>query len=269
MIFIQHMPVTMIQLRPIFPDEKSQEILELMVKYREAYMYENMEQLRFELIVRINTIDAAHDLLKSKAKFATFAGSYCNDEYWKLNRKGAFILKKGILPSDAIKDIFENGDKYAFECATAIVIIFYKAVLDSIGKNAFNYLFSNIVLYDWHYDEDLGITTKSGNDFLPGDCLYFKNPEFDPETPQWRGENTIFLGKDMYYGHGIGIRTAQGIIEALNKYRKKDATETAYLKQQVTRLDYRYLSQYYQAYAQPPNLGRGYARIGFSIWLFP
>lgn len=172
MIFIQHMPVTMIQLRPIFPDEKSQEILELMVKYREAYMYENMEQLRFELIVRINTIDAAHDLLKSKAKFATFAGSYCNDEYWTLNRKGAFILKKGILPSDAIKDIFENGDKYAFECATAIVIIFYKAVLDSIGKNAFNYLFSNIVLYDWHYDEDLGITTKSGNDFLPLGIAY-------------------------------------------------------------------------------------------------
>lgn len=266
MIFVHHMPIMLGQLKKIFPDEASQEILELMVKYRETYMYDDMNQLHFELILRKQTMKAAADLLKSRAKFATFATSYCNEDYWNLNPKGAFILKKGISPTNAIRDIFQQGSKYAFECATAIVIVFYKAVLDSIGEKAFNYLFSNIVLYDWHYDEDLGIHTRSGNDYLPGDCLYFKNPEFDPNTPQWRGENTIYLGKDMYYGHGIGIRTANGIIEALNKYRKENATETAYLKQQVTRLDYRYLSQYYNAYAQIPNTGRGYARIGYSIF---
>jgi len=266
MIVVQHVPMMIGQLKGIFPQEEFQDILELMVKYREVYQYENIQQLHFELVMRLNTMNAARALLKSKAKFATFATSYCNEEYWDLNPKGAFLLKSGRYPSDAIRDIFQNGTKYAFECATAIVIIFYKAALESIGDEAFNYLFQRIVLYDWHYDEDLGISTRSGNDFLPGDCLYFKNPEFDPEKPQWRGENTIYLGKDMFYGHGIGIRTAEGIINALNKYRKEGAKETAYLKQQATRPDYRYLSNYYSALIQIPYTGQGFARIGQTIY---
>ncbi|WP_243290504.1 protein-glutamine gamma-glutamyltransferase [Bacillus sp. FJAT-47783] len=268
MILIQDVPITMERLRPLFPQEWLQEILELMVKYREIYAYENIQQLHFELIMRQNTMNAAQNLLKSKAKFATFAKSYCNEEFWNLNEKGAFLLKKGKKPSDAINDIFMNGTKYAFECATAIVIVFYKAALDSIGEKAFNYLFQGIVLYDWHYDEDLGIHTRSGNDFLPGDCLYFKNPQFDPKTPQWRGENTIYLGRDMYYGHGIGIRSANGMIQALNKYRKEGATETAYLKQQVTRPDYRYLSYYVHALRTMSETNQGFARVGQSFFYF-
>lgn len=264
MILIQHVPMTIGQLRRIFPQESFQEMLELMVKYREVYAYESMQQLHFELIMRQNTMNAAHDLLKSKAKFATFAKSYCNEEFWNLSERGAFLLKNGRKPSDAINDIFANGTKYAFECATAIVIVFYKATLDSIGEKAFNYLFQGIVLYDWHYDKDLGIHTRKGNDFIPGDCLYFNNPQFDPKTPQWRGENTIYLGRDMYYGHGIGIRTANGIIQALNKYREEGATETAYLKQQVTRPDYRYLSHYLNM----AQTHRGFARIGQSYFHF-
>ncbi|MDQ0164030.1 protein-glutamine gamma-glutamyltransferase [Bacillus alveayuensis] len=266
MIIVQQVPMTIGQLKGMFPQEPFQEMLEWMVKYREVYTYDNISQLHFELMMRLNTMKAARDLLKSKAKFATFATSYCNEEYWNLNQRGAFLLKKGKMPSDAIRDIFENGIKYAFECATAIVIIFYKAALDSIGDKAFNHLFQGLVLYDWHYDEDLGIYTRRGNDFLPGDCLYFKNPDFHPEKPQWRGENTIYLGKDMFYGHGIGIRTADGIIQTLNKYRKEDAQETAYLMQQVTRPDYRYLSSYHNAFTQMPRTGQGFARIGQSFF---
>lgn len=268
MIVVQQVPMTIEQLRGMFPQEQFQEMLELMVKYREVYAYDNMPQLHFELMMRLNTMRAARDLLKSKVQFASFANSYCNEEYWNLNRKGAFLLKKGRKPSDAIRDIFQNGIKYAFECATAIVIIFYKAALDSIGDKAFNYLFQGIVLYDWHSDEDLGIFSRKGNDFIPGDCLYFNNPDFDPKKPQWRGENAIYLGKGMFYGHGIGIRTADGIIQALNKFRKEGAQQTAYLKQQVTRPDYRYLSNYHTSLMQMPQTGQGFARIGQSFFQF-
>jgi protein-glutamine gamma-glutamyltransferase len=198
----------------------------------------------FEIILRDRIIDAAISLAKSKVRFAIFRLSKCNEQFWIKNELGGFQLKEGVLPSDAINDIFINSHLYAFECATAIVIVFYKAVLDVMDKQTFNRLFSNLLLYDWHVDQDLGIKTKKGEDYLPGDCLYFKNPEFDPQTPQWQGENTIYLGKDLHYGHGIGIKTAEGIIAALNKKRKKDATKSAYLLPQTTRVDFIYLSQF-------------------------
>lgn len=105
-------------------------------------------------------------------------------------------------------------------------------------------MFSNLLLYDWHVDEDLGIKTKKGEDYLPGDCLYFKNPDFDPQTPQWQGENTIYLGNGLHYGHGIGIKTKEEIIDTLNRKRKRNATKSAYLLPQTTRVNFIYLSQF-------------------------
>ena len=40
---------------------------------------------------------------------------------------------------------------------TAKVIIYYHAVLNSIGEYLFNQLFQNLYLYSWHSDPDLGI----------------------------------------------------------------------------------------------------------------
>jgi ubiquitin len=75
---------------------------------------------------------------------------------------------------------------------------------------------------NWHYDRDLGVVYSQGpGDFFPGDCRYFKNPDVNPETPQWQGENVIDLNDGKYYGHGIGIRTADEIINALNERRKE------------------------------------------------
>ena len=47
-----------------------------------------------------------------------------NDAYWRVSEAGALELRYQVEPSTGIKDIFENGSKYAFECATAIVIVF-------------------------------------------------------------------------------------------------------------------------------------------------
>ncbi|MFY0761947.1 protein-glutamine gamma-glutamyltransferase [Metabacillus dongyingensis] len=226
---------------------EQKEILDLMVKYEEVYSYEHFNHLKFELDLRIEIVKAATALYQSGVKFTTFEHSRCNPALWNLTSQGAIVIKPGVPPSEGIRDLYANGKLYAFECATAIVAVFYKAVLEIIEERHFNRLFAGMILYDWHYDDDLGVFTRRGNDYLPGDCVYFKNPDFDPEKPQWRGENTIDMGYDLYYGHGIGIKDAEGIIASLNKYRKKGAVQTAYLLSQVTRLDYRYLYVYRKA----------------------
>ncbi|MBO8176950.1 MAG: protein-glutamine gamma-glutamyltransferase [Bacillus sp. (in: Bacteria)] len=219
-------------------------ILELMGKYNKIYEYETIEQLEFELSVRLQIIQAAVLLNNSGVQFATYSTSTCNENYWKLEKNGAFVLKPNVLPRTAIEDIFLNGSKYAFECATAMVIIFYKAVLESINKEQFNRLFSGLYLYNWVYDQDLNLRTHEGTDFLPGDCVYFKNPEHDPKTSQWQGENAIILDENLYYGHGIGITTSQIIINFLNTKRKKNSNKSAYLTNHITRLNFDYLSPF-------------------------
>lgn len=267
MISIQNRPITANELKEFFSDAKDREIIDWMANSHKVYRYESLNELKFEILFRRKTIEASLDLLKSKAQFATFENSYCHDHFWQLSSKGAFLLKKDVTPAKGIEDIFINGNKYAFECATAIVIVFYKAALDSIGEKAFNYLFADLVLYDWHYDKDLGVRTTVTTDFVPGDCVYFNNPDFNPETPQWRGVNAIHLGNNLYYGHGIGIRDAKGVIETLNRYRKRQAVESAYLKDQVTRPNYKYLSTY-QNYIRENKNKRISARIGQTFYTF-
>ena len=209
-----------------------------------AYKYASLDQLKFELDLRANIVDAAIELGKSKFAFRTFRKSMCNADYWERTNEGGFLLKDGIMPSDAIRDIYNNSIKYGTECATAIVIVYYKALVGIFSEKQFNDLFQGIYLMNWGYlDSDLGIRHyQSVSDILPGDCRYFKNPDVNPLTPEWQGENAIDLSKGMYYGHGIGIRNAEGIIEALNRRRKSDAKESAYLMDSATRLGFKRLA---------------------------
>ncbi|MED1739587.1 protein-glutamine gamma-glutamyltransferase [Bacillus swezeyi] len=206
----------------------------LALPYR--YSYASVSELLFELRFREHTIESARELINSGAKFATFSKTYGNEEFWRVTPEGALELRYRASASKAIRNIFGSGPLYAFECATAIVIIFYMALVKTIGDQKFDQNYQRIILYDWHY-EKLPIYTDKGNDFLPGDCLYFKNPEFDPERPQWRGENAIYLGNDQYAAHGLGILSAETIIKKLNGLRKPGAQTSAYLLSQVTRVD--------------------------------
>lgn len=207
------------------------------------YKYNSFLELKFEIDLRVNIIRAARELAKSGIKFKNYKESTCNLEFWERTRQGGFLLKKDVSPYEAIADIFKNGSKYGTECSTAIIIVYYGALLKMYTKKLFDSVFENIHLYDWHYiDSDLGVATKGISfDTIPGDCKYFKNPEFDPKTPEWRGENTIYLGDVNYYGHGIGIKTADEMIATLNKYRKTPDSPTAFLAKSVTNPNYKHL----------------------------
>lgn len=220
------------------------QLVKMMGKSKRVYEYETLGQLDFELEMRIRILRASILMHKSGAAFATFATTRCNETYWNLTERGEIVIKPTVPPQIAIDDIFINGKKYAFECATAMTIIFYKAALGSIGKTMFNRLFAGLTLYDWHYDEDLDLQIFNSTEFLPGDCAYFKNPDVDPKTPHWQGENAIVLARNLYFGHGIGIVRGQFIIDFLNTKRKKNAEREAYLTDVVAVPNFRYLSQY-------------------------
>lgn len=145
-------------------------------------------------------------------------------------------------PSIAIQDIFKNGKLYGTECATAMIIIFYKALLSLYEEETFNRLFANLLLYTWDYDQDLKLITKTGGDLVPGDLVYFKNPQVNPATIEWQGENTIYLGNFFFYGHGVGVKTKEEIIYALNERRVPYAFISAFLTDTITRIDSRLMS---------------------------
>lgn len=208
-----------------------------------VYSYQSINELSFELKLRKNIILSARALNRSKVRFEVFEKSSCNPQYWHLTSTGGFLLRYGVKPSDAIQDIYMNSSQYAFECATAKLIIYYHAVLNVIGTYFFNQLFHNIYLYSWHFDPDLGLQTNYTDYVLPGDVVYFNNPDFNPQTPQWIGENAVVLEDGTYFGHGIGIGTVEQIIHVLNKKRKPGANQSAYLTNLVTRLSFNHLAK--------------------------
>ena len=207
------------------------QLLEQMSKSTETYRYNTMHQLKFELALRKEIVDAARKLNASKLKFAVFHKSECNPDYWTRTSNGGFLLKSGVKASDAIQDIFTNGQKYATECATAMVIVYYKALMEVYSEETFNRLFRSIYLMNWHKLDPLLREVgepKKVTDILLGDRCYFKNPQVDPKVSQLQGENVIVLPNGLYYGHGMGITNADRIIRVLNANRIEDATQSAY-----------------------------------------
>lgn len=207
------------------------QLLEQMSQSPETYWYDTPDQLKFELSLRREIVDASKALNNSGLRFAVFHQSQCNPAYWDRTRNGGFHLKSGVKPSDAIRDIFTNGQAYATECATAMVIVYYGALLKVLPEETFNELFPSIYLMNWHKLDPLLQAVgrpKKVTDILLGDRGYFKNPQVDPQTPELQGENVIVLPDGLYYGHGVGITNAKQIIYILNANREKGATQPAY-----------------------------------------
>ena len=218
-------------------------IINQMIKAPEVYNFQSVAELNFELKFRKNIIESAKAMSKGKSRFASFATSRCNPRFWHLTNVGGFWQRHDVKPADAIRDIFINSELYRFDCSTAKVIIYYHAALNSIGEHLFNRLFQNIYLYGWHFDPDLGIRALYSNrHFIPGDILYIKNPDFDPRTPWWRGENAVVLEDGKFFGHGLGIRSIEEMIQLLNKKRRPGSNQSAYLTNIIARPSFKHLA---------------------------
>ncbi|MDM5211315.1 protein-glutamine gamma-glutamyltransferase [Peribacillus sp. NJ4] len=244
MIKINHKWLDVSQIQPGVASDTSLEILQLLAEDSNVFEYRNFGYLNFDIQLRHRVIEAAISLDKSSPEFSTLDESASNEQYWRVSKDGTFTLQPGIPPHAALLDIFLNGRLYAFECGTAIVVTFLKAILDLIGPRNFDYLFSNVFLYNFRPPSNMALDIHQGTDYLPGDCVYFENPDHDLETPEWQGENAILLGNNLFYGHGIGITTAQGIIDELNSNRKPNATISAFLTTHIINLDSSFYSQF-------------------------
>lgn len=220
-----------------------QSIVETLSSHQTVYRYPTFSSLQFEVRMRLAIIEAARALSQSGVSFAVFSRSRCNEAFWDLTPEGGFRLRTDVSPSSAIRNIFESGKDYAFECATAIIIIYYKAVLDMAGSSTFDSLFPKLYLYDGQYDPKLALETRRTNEFVPGDEVYFKNPDVSPSHPEWQGENAIDLGDGTYYGHGVGVGNQEFMIAKLNRQRFPGATRSAYLLDQATNPGYRSLEK--------------------------
>lgn len=241
-------PESIIQNYPANPVERK--VIITLSKSSKVYRYSSLDELLFEAKLRSNIVEASIRLNRSGLSFTVFRKSYCNDKFWERTREGGFLLKRGAAPNEAINDIFVNGRKYGTECATAMVIVFYKAVADIYPNELFNRLFPSIHLMNWSYlDRNLDIGYYANEaDYLPGDCRYFKNPDVNPLTPELQGENAIDLGNGRYYGHGMGIVTGSQIIKVLNQNRKRGSRKSAYLVNSATRPNFKYLAYIYSSY---------------------
>lgn len=254
MIQVSGLPFQQIDMWPSGSVERM--IIQRMIEDPAVYSYQSIGELSFEVNLRKNIIQSARAMNQSQVRFESFANSRCNPQYWQLTSNGGFILRPGVKPSDAIQDIYKNSSQYAFECATAMVIIYYHAVLNSMGEALFNHYFQNIYLYSWHADSDLGLKPIHIPHYLPGDVIYFENPDFDPQTPYWRGENTVVLGDGTYFGHGLGIKTVEQTIQTLNQARKPGSKQSAYLTNIVGRPSFKHLAKLAMAqtsYSLPKN----------------
>lgn len=229
----------------LFPERSMRaQLFKTMKDSTKTFDYNSLEELKFELNLRSAIVEAAKGLNRSALSFAIFPESKCNEDYWQRTREGGFLLKNGVSASEAILDIYTHGEKYATECATAMVIVYYRALLDIYGEKRFDELFPEIELMNWHHIDrrllEIGLMRKEVL-YLPGDRRYFSNPDVDPLTPEWQGENVIDLDGQLYYGHGVGIRNAETLIKILNECRTEDADESAFLMDSAGRPDFKRL----------------------------
>jgi protein-glutamine gamma-glutamyltransferase len=216
-------------------------VLSAIEKSKIRYEYTNLKELAFELKIRERIIINSRLLNSSAAMFATFPDSSFNPYYWIKTIEG-YRLRAGRRPSAAIRDIFENSYLYSFECVTAVVLIYYKSILDSIRPEYFDRLYTPLLIWGHNFNDAMHMVTYEGIDNIPGDVYYFSNPDY--EDPIWMGENAVFLEYNQYFGHGIGIVTHSKMIEALNTLRRINAVRSAFQLEQTTRLDFSELYKY-------------------------
>lgn len=197
--------------------------------------------LRDRVKIGAAMVGACEAMDANRHDFALIVDQTFSDAFWQPQGNGAFSLKPGVKPSDAVKDIFTNAGKYKFECATALVIVHYKAMLDLLGPKDFDVACANLKMGPWVYESTLGSNWKiSGNSSIEataarkaelraGDYTYFRNFDVSAQgaAAGWQGENVISLGGDKYYGHPFGISTGEHIVQYLNQHRNAGSTRSA------------------------------------------
>lgn len=155
------------------------------------------------------------------------------NNYWEVVQRGAnrYLLMREtdntgqpVKPSDAINDVFNNRQDYAFDCASPMRLLNLKATLDTIGTDDFDSHAGRLQISSWYDKDDSsgfdgGFTTKvrtaqagevvvdgisnlkgetalfdtaKGDALIPGSAYYFDLPGDNQSASQ--GWNAVYLG---------------------------------------------------------------------------
>lgn len=151
---------------------------------------------------------------------------YCSPKGWK--------VVKGKKTSEAIKSIFAATTPNFMECKSTLVVVYYKAILDTFGDEVFNKAFPNLFI-SWNDKLHLETLTLEKNPLLleegallleEGDWVYFEgHPGYDAvmgNSGLGRGENTIYMGNDKYSGLGCEEKTEEELKKRLLSWYEND-----------------------------------------------
>lgn len=197
-----------------------------------------------EIAFRARVVTAAKGLAASGASFSgSSAGDRVNKDLWTMGFGGKIQVRKFLAngdlgkPSAALRDIFDNGRAYGFECATAMMVIYHKAILDHVGDDAFNEMFSepkNLAFFRWSIEDDDFLDVKKlvhkPTPLQPGSHYYYTNPDASAENSAFGGENVLYLGEGQFYAHGIVgssgtyLVSEKDITDTLSALRRPGAT---------------------------------------------
>lgn len=212
----------------------------------------------FELILRRHICEAATNQFASGLQFNapyTVANCSSTNVFWETNGVGISI-KAGANTADAIENIFSSGATFGADCYSALVIVWYKAVLDTFeecspanGRSKFASSFSSITISSTNstYPPNLGNQTYSSYRF--GDWRYIDNPDFALSTPQFKGFNVIQMTDgvqdwDEFYEHPYGVQSLFYHETTLAGHRISNPTEFPSLLLEANRFDVLMLMEY-------------------------
>jgi hypothetical protein len=162
------------------------------------------------------------------------------NKYWEVVQRNGqnYLLMRttdsngnAVKASDALNDLLNNKQNYAFDCATPMPIFNMKATLDTIGADDFNAKAGRLMFSGWYdqYDnskndggfvptirtaqagevsvngvrnlagETAMFNTALGDDLRVGSTYYFDKP--GDKTSATQGWNAIYMGRDATNGN--------------------------------------------------------------------
>jgi hypothetical protein len=162
------------------------------------------------------------------------------NNYWEVVQRNGqnYLLMRttdnngnAVKASDALNDLLNNKQNYAFDCATPMPIFNMKATLDTIGADDFNAKAGRLLFSGWYdqYDnsktdggysstvrtaqagevsvngvrnlagETAMFNTALGDDLRVGSTYYFDKP--GDKTSATQGWNAIYMGRDATNGN--------------------------------------------------------------------
>jgi hypothetical protein len=115
---------------------------------------------------------------QKKYTFKAGSGMTMNPAYW-VNDATGWHVKPGVDRQKAINDLNVNPKEYKIACEMAT-----RVTMEGGSKSTVLVQENGVAASDW----------------IPGDAGYIENTSFSG-TPGLEGENLIYTGKDLFWGH--------------------------------------------------------------------